>query len=143
MKCSKVLQDGQAFLRDVVKHLAWLCCGLIVLLYSVQNVQHGLHHFVADSDHKACSALEESNPCHRRLVHHDAESGCSHESHVLSIEKHCTLCSILSIDTLKLSKLKITDLDPFSKLKEAFRIRDVNPIRLRLNLLNRGPPTFI
>ena len=39
--------------------------------------------------------LEEDNACHLRVVHHDVENGCDHESHLAEDSLSCELCALL------------------------------------------------
>jgi hypothetical protein len=56
----------------------------------------GLHDLLHSSDnHVTHSELEEKDPCHRAIYHHEVEKDSYHDSHLAASDK-CELCDIIS-----------------------------------------------
>ena len=92
----------------------WSCSGMVasafLLLYVISNISfETIHAFQHDDVQEAIShtAVDESDPCHRYLYHHDIEKGCHHKSHVEST-KHCPLCQLQGTHEFDLIKDELT-----------------------------------
>lgn len=85
------------------------------------------------------SALNEKDPCHKAIYHHEKDNGCNHTTHLIKVEK-CMHCHILfhATDQVTLSA---------SPSKLAFHdfvaLTNFIPVTLSGNTLQqslRGPP---
>jgi hypothetical protein len=98
-----------------------------------------LHEFLHSHDHLVShSEVQEKDPCHRAIYHHEAEKGCGHDSHIVVTEK-CELCdSIFHSDQILLSKPESRFLQ-FSSLD--FVLCSPEPVSIGLSILSsRAPP---
>jgi hypothetical protein len=54
-------------------------------------------HSAAEHTHQyesQCSEELEKDPCHRKVVHHDENADCAHDSHISATYVECMLCSV-------------------------------------------------
>lgn len=65
---------------------------LSVLQYTIQIDHNHVHN---SNQCKLNSLKQESDPCHRSLVHNDLKHGCKHTTHFSIPPKHCSLCDII------------------------------------------------
>lgn len=63
-----------------------------VIQYTLQTGHQHSHEF---TECKINSSVRESDPCHRKLVHHDFQNGCKHATHFSIPIKHCSLCDLI------------------------------------------------
>ena len=70
----------------------------LLILYCCSAIQYIIrieHKHSHQSDQCAHNSIEESDPCHRSLVHHDFENGCKHATHFENPIRHCPLCDVI------------------------------------------------
>ena len=55
-------------------------------------------HQLAEHSHKdstSCSTEVEEDPCHQKIYHQNASSGCQHNTHLHTPKHSCKLCDVL------------------------------------------------
>ncbi len=75
----------------------------------------GLHELLHSRDqHVTHTEIEEKDPCHRAIYHHEVKKDGLHDSHIATSDK-CELCDIIShTDQLLLPKFEATHPQYFS-----------------------------
>ena len=119
----------------------------IMLLTLVAPTMHILMEH-EDHDHHAhavgaCSEEAGLDPCHRKLVHHDSDVDCGHESHILEAKWHCEWCDQITPRhhyTLEHAPVEWNHLD-FEKT-EALWSADLITAELDWNR-GRAPPVLV
>lgn len=68
---------------------------LLSILYLGSTSYPALLHSVVHSHETAVahSGDQERDPCHRSIYHHDRQSGCDHDSHLIVSDK-CKMCDL-------------------------------------------------
>lgn len=79
----------------------WLAV-LLLSLYVCGTIGADLGHqfFHAHHDTALHTVVQEKDPCHRALYHHDITHGCHHRSHVGKVEKHKHCHTLFHADQL-------------------------------------------
>ena len=74
---------------------AWLAVSLLVIVssFEVIKVIHVDHHH--DAEITVCTENNETDACHRSIVHFDAEAGCAHTQHLEKVVADCEICDAL------------------------------------------------
>ena len=112
----------------------------LALVYSVHSIYHGARHFIDDKSHATCTIEDEADPCHRRIVHHEIDVKCSHQSHLVDVDEDCDCCQGFLTHTWRLtpsSSWKST----FMKIADTpLRYGHINIAQRIFALSNRGPP---
>jgi hypothetical protein len=99
----------------------------------------GLHELFHSRDqHVTHTEIEEKDPCHRAIYHHEVEKDGNHDSHVAASDK-CDLCDIIShTDQLLLLKFEATHPHYFSLTFGSYSAA-ISGAELSL-ALSRAPP---
>jgi len=127
--------------RAFTKQLQTLFAGVMMLCYLAANVEFDSLHQLAHAHHDVAvshNEVDESDPCHRKLYHHDFSGGCSHKAHFVASKK-CGLCDHhLSIDKIFI----VTDAPSVTAVaNDAYAIDLDGDVRTPIHYLPaRGPP---
>lgn len=91
---NKTKTISKAFLPITLR--AWLAIGILAIVssFEVIKVIHVDHHH--NDEIAICTESDETNACHRSLVHFDAEAGCEHTQHLDKIVAACEICDALT-----------------------------------------------
>ncbi len=74
----------------------WLAVALLVIVssFEVIKVIHVDHHH-HDTEVAVCTEADETDACHRFLIHFDTKAGCEHTYHLDTLVVCCEICDAL------------------------------------------------
>ena len=127
----------KGFLNTSLKKIGSL---LLVATYLVAGISGPIHSFLAHENEAVTSCTEEENSCHRLLVHHDIENGCDHDSHVVSSDFECDLCSLAPSAVALIVEAEAPADKFFIAVSDISPIASIANQRTHLSELSRGPP---
>jgi len=112
---------------------------LLVSVYVLSAIRiDSFHEFLHHAAHVEHNEVQESDPCHRAIYHHDVSEGCAHGAHLIPYLK-CDLCSIIMLGDQQATPTR------FSKEIHFIETSYFEPVLFYHHLrdplfLSRGPP---
>lgn len=115
---------------------------ILLLLYIIVGLAGPIHSLILH-EKEALDCNDEENACHLLVVHHDIENGCDHETHIISSELTCDLCSLAAHSTAFISDIRQEETIHCSErnlwlYSEPSYVEDVIGV-----YLSRGPPNLL
>ena len=100
------------------------------------------HHHEDTSAHTESGSCENQDPCHLRVYHHLAVSGCQHAAHWVPVEEDCQLCDcLLSVTELEFGKERPVAVTKVQPTKPG-QVNQLVPIFGLEAYPLRGPPSL-
>lgn len=103
-----------------------------IFVYPVHSISH------LPQEEEVC--YQEDDACHLRLVHHDTEKGCDHESHFTQEVASCDICPLVQTKNEKEFIIWSFTQPDLSLQIDFSEIQVVLPELALQNISTRGPP---
>lgn len=92
------MNNNNTYIKIVNITTVFLLLGLYLLAILFPSLHQLAEH--SHEDTTFCSTDEvEQDPCHQKVYHHNATSGCQHNTHLHTPKHSCKLCDVIPTQT--------------------------------------------